>query len=99
MAKELVQQSTSPSGGMNQDDSMIAPSVGTEGISNYYQSGDYKYALNARIGSSRGDTFGDLESIISTLKVEDYNAYSSLVSIPMVTSSKWSNLGLFVKLS
>jgi len=65
----------SPTGGMNQDDSIITPTVDSAGR-NAFGLGDYKYALNSRIGSSRSDNFGDLEILKGTVEVTDYNVRS-----------------------
>jgi hypothetical protein len=64
-----------PFGGMNQDDSIITPAKDAAG-KNMFEVGDYRYALNARIGSSRNDNFGDLENIRDTVEVTDYYAYN-----------------------
>jgi hypothetical protein len=61
----------SPQGGMNQDDSLVTPAKDAAGRS-LFEVGDYRYALNARIGSSRGDHFGDLENIRSTSEVTPF---------------------------
>lgn len=60
-----------PLGGANQDDSIINPSVDAAGNS-LFRNGDYRYALNARIGSSRGDNFNDVENIRDTLGLTAY---------------------------
>lgn len=69
----LEPQTRTPFGGMNQDDSMITPAVDAAG-KNMFEVGDYRYALNARIGSSHSDHFGDLENIRDTVEVTDYYA-------------------------
>jgi len=61
----------SPQGGMNQDDSLVTPAKDAAGKS-LFEVGDYRYALNARIGSSRNDHFGDLETIRATMEVTSY---------------------------
>lgn len=61
----------SPSGGMNQDDSMITPTKDMAG-KNAFQFGDYKYAANMRIGSSRKDNFNGAEVIKDTLEKTSY---------------------------
>lgn len=62
-----------PSGGINQDDSIITPTSPTQaGVKSAFALGDYKYALNARIGSSRHDNYGDVENIKGTVEVTDY---------------------------
>jgi hypothetical protein len=60
-----------PAGGMNQDDSLISPSANNAG-KNAFQTGDYRYAANVRIGSSRNGNFGDVEDILSTVQVTGY---------------------------
>jgi len=55
-----------PLGGMNQDDSLFVPPAGSGGISPFEQ-GDYRYALNARIGSSIEDNASSVENFPSTL--------------------------------
>jgi len=69
---DVIQNTVTPSGGMNQDDSLITPSPDSEGSASLFQDGDYRYALNLRIGSSRGDSFGDAEIILDTLEVTNY---------------------------
>lgn len=69
----LEPQIRTPFGGMNQDDSLITPSKDSAG-KNAFEIGDYRYALNARIGSSRSDNFGDLENIRDTVEVTTYYA-------------------------
>lgn len=64
-------QVRTPSGGMNQDDSLITPSMDNAGR-NAFETGDYRYALNARIGSSKSDNFGDLENMLGTVRVENF---------------------------
>lgn len=64
-------QIITPSGGMNQDDSIVTPSRDAAGHSSF-EGGDYRYALNARIGSSRDDDFGDLEILRDTVEVTSY---------------------------
>jgi hypothetical protein len=88
-------QTRTPSGGMNQDDSLITPSKDMAG-KNAFEVGDYRYALNARIGSSRGDSFGDLENIKGTVEVTDYNVYGSLVTNPEFTAtiSPWLQISV-----
>lgn len=67
----MATQVFTPSGGMNQDDSMITPTPNMAGR-NAFELGDYKYALNARIGSSRSDNAGDVETIKGTVEVTSY---------------------------
>lgn len=61
----------SPLGGMNQDDSLFVPPPGSGGISPFEQ-GDYRYALNARIGSSIEDNTSSVENFPSTLLINNY---------------------------
>jgi hypothetical protein len=82
MADQNEQSMFTPSGGMNQDDSIITPAPGSESGNSLFQVGDYKYALNMRIGSSRFDSFGDGEHIKDTSEVTDYITYGSLVTNP-----------------
>lgn len=88
------EQVRTPAGGMNQDDSLVTPSKDNAGRS-AFETGDYRYALNARIGSSHSDSFGDLENIRGTVEVTDYNVYNSLVSNPDFTAglSPWLQTG------
>jgi hypothetical protein len=65
----------SPQGGMNQDDSIVSPTRDAAGR-NIFGLGDYKYALNSRIGSSRSDNFGDLENLKGTVEVTNYRVRS-----------------------
>ena len=67
-----------PAGGANQDDSLITPSKGTDGRS-LFRLGDYRYARNGRIGSSREGNFDDFETIRSTLEVTDYYTNSQIL--------------------
>ena len=66
---------------MNQDDSLVTPSKDSAG-KNMFEAGDYRYALNARIGSSRSDHFGDLENIRDTVEVTEYYAAQNLFTNP-----------------
>lgn len=83
-----------PAGGMNQDDSIVTPSPESESGMSLFQTGDYRYALNARIGSSRYDSFGDVENIKDSVDVTDFYAYKSLVTNPDFTGSltPWQEL-------
>jgi hypothetical protein len=74
MAEKLIPSEFTPSGGMNQDSSITTPEPGLEGQVSLFQHGDYRYALNMRIGSSRDDSMGDGEAIKSTRKVDKYYA-------------------------
>jgi len=58
-------------GGINQDDSAFVPPAGSGGVSPFEQ-GDYRYALNCRIGSSIEDNSSSVENITSTLLVDNY---------------------------
>ena len=87
MAEQIIQLQFTPSGGMNQDDSIVTPAPDSESGKSLFQLGDYRYALNARIGSSRYDSFGDLENIKDTAEVETYYLYKSLVTNPEFTGS------------
>lgn len=55
------------SGGMNLDDSLIAHS----GANSIYEAGDYRWALNCRIGSSSDDNRGAAENIRGTVEITD----------------------------
>lgn len=76
MAKIPRQQLFAPVGGMNQDDSIIAPTPKYAGR-NAFSEGDYKYLLNARVGSSNSDNFGDVETIKGTVEVTTYMVRSA----------------------
>jgi hypothetical protein len=80
-----------PLGGMNQDDALITPSFNNAGDSLFTQ-GDYRYALNARIGSSHNGNAQDVENILGTLKVTDYYASNQLFSNPgfALSLNPWS---------
>src|SRR5690606_1401746 len=54
-----------------QDDSLFVPPPGSGGISPFEQ-GDYRYALNARIGSSIEDNSSSVENFPSTLLIDNY---------------------------
>lgn len=84
-----------PQGGMNQDDSMITPTTDSAG-KNAFELGDYKYALNARIGSSRSDNFGDLENIKGTTEVTDYYVRAQIANNSNFSGglTGWSQTGL-----
>lgn len=60
-----------PLGGLNQDDSLFVPPPGSGGISPF-EAGDYRYALNARIGSSIEDNDSSVENFPSTLAITNY---------------------------
>lgn len=63
---------------MNQDDSIITPGQDAAG-KNLFEVGDYRYAANARIGSSRTDNFGDLENIRDRVEVDNYYALQQIL--------------------
>lgn len=79
-------QEFAPVGNMNQDDSIINPTKNSAGR-NAFGLGDYKYALNARIGSSRSDNFNDLEILKGTAEVTNYRVRSQLFTNPTFTGS------------
>lgn len=66
--KEVV---ISLAGGINQDESVHNPPPENRGVSSY-ELGDYKYALNIRVGSSIEDNSGAGEYIASTLEIANY---------------------------
>lgn len=70
---EDLRSSFVPLGGMNTDDDLISIPRGNAGDS-FFGSGDYRYALNARIGSSRSDHFGAVENMPGTTEVTAYYA-------------------------
>jgi hypothetical protein len=70
-----------PIGGANQDDSLITPSPDAQGKS-MFEIGDYRYALNLRLGSSRDDNFGDAETPKSTLEITGYVGYDGNPTTP-----------------
>lgn len=76
-SKKNKTQLFSPAGGMNQDDSIVTPTPNYAGR-NAFGQGDYKYALNARIGSSRSENAGDLELIRGTVEITDYYVLGSI---------------------
>lgn len=79
-----------PLGGMNQDDSLYVPPPGSGGISPF-EGGDYRYALNARVGSSIEDNMASVENFVSTLEIDNYYIYSGgnwvLDTIPAGTNT------------
>lgn len=79
-------QLRTPQGGMNQDDSLITPSKNMAGR-NAFEVGDYRYALNARIGSSRSNNIGDLENIKDTTEVTDFSKVQGLFTNPSFDGS------------
>jgi hypothetical protein len=90
----MAAQIFTPAGGMNQDDSAITPTPNTAGR-NAFELGDYKYALNARIGSSKSDNFGDLEIMKGTTEVTTYFTRSAIFSNSGFDGSLagWSQIG------
>lgn len=82
-----------PIGNMNQDDSLITPQPKNAG-NNPFTQGDYRYALNLRLGSSRVDNFGDGEIIKDTVEVTDYRVKEQLFDNPSFTGSLagWSEI-------
>jgi hypothetical protein len=80
-----------PVGGMNQDDSVVSPTPNYAGH-NAFGQGDYRYALNSQIGSSKSDNFGDLEIIKGTTEVTGYKVRSQLFSNStfLVSLTGWS---------
>lgn len=79
MAEPIIQEFI-PRGGMNQDDSIVSPTPGLESAVSLFANGDYRYALNARIGSSRHDSFGDVENMRGTLEVTAYRVREQIMS-------------------
>jgi hypothetical protein len=71
MAEQIIYLS----GKLNQDDSLYTPIAGSGGI-NSFQQGDYRYALNVRIGSSIENNTGAVENLASTLVVENYYVWN-----------------------
>lgn len=61
----------SASGGLNQDDSLIAP----PNRQSLFEAGDYLYARNVRIGSSIENNTGAVENFPSTLEVTDFQTW------------------------
>lgn len=94
MADKNQQLLFTPAGGINQDDSIVTPAPGSESGRSLFELGDYRYALNARIGSSRYDSFGDVENIKDTVDVTTFYVYKSLVTNPDFTGSLASWLEL-----
>jgi hypothetical protein len=82
-----------PIGNMNQDDSLIVPQPNSAG-DNPFENGDYRYALNLRLGSSRNDNFGDGENIRDTVEVTGYRVKSQLMTNPSFSGSLagWSQV-------
>jgi len=76
MADEELLIPLYPAGGMNQDAGLLSPSKGSEGRSDFEALGDYRYALNARIGSTSGNNDGALENMWSTLEITEYQRWN-----------------------
>lgn len=79
---------------MNQDDSIVTPAPETGGRTPF-ELGDYRYALNLKIGSSRGSNFNDGETIKDTVEVTDYMGLSLLAENPNFTDglTNWAQTG------
>lgn len=75
-----------PAGGMNQDDSIVTPSKDAAGRS-LFGLGDYRYANNMRIGSSRTDNFGDGENLKDSEEVTAYKVKSQVMDNPEFAGS------------
>lgn len=89
------EQQSRVAGGINLDDSLIAPPPGQRDSA--FLLGDYRYALNGRIGSSREGNTGAFENIRGTLKITDIytwngSAYVSGGSMPAGTNK---NVGFY----
>lgn len=72
MAEKNKQSVFVPFGSLNQDDSIVTPIPTPAGIKSPFELGDYRYALNARIGSSKSNNFGDIENLKGTDQVTTY---------------------------
>lgn len=77
MAKSPRQALFAPVGGMNQDDSIITPTIGYAGKNTFLQ-GDYKYLRNARAHNNDSDNVGDVEVLRSTSAITKYLGLVSL---------------------
>jgi len=64
-----------PGGGMNQDDSVLNYPKDNAGASTFEQ-GDYRYALNVRVGTTANDNYGALTNILSTSEITDVQVYN-----------------------
>lgn len=89
------EQQSRVAGGINLDDSLIAAPPGQRDSA--FLLGDYRYALNGRIGSSREGNTGAFENIRGTLKITDIytwngSAYVSGGSMPAGTNK---NVGFY----
>lgn len=84
-----------PIGGMNTDDSIITPAKDAAGKS-LFELGDYRYANNLRIGSSKSDNFGDAENLKGTAEVTAYRVKNQLMVNPEFSGSiaGWSVIDL-----
>lgn len=71
MADNPIEVYLAASGGLNTEDSPLNASNNNAGHS-LYESGDYLYALNARIGNSFGVNAGAVENIPSTLLISSF---------------------------
>lgn len=71
MADKDLQIILTPLGGANQDDSALAVTPGEGGLSAFTQ-GDYRYALNMRIGATFKNNDGSGENLPSTLPITNY---------------------------
>lgn len=71
---------------MNQDDSLINPSANNAGKS-LFGAGDYRYALNGKIGTSRTNNYNDFEIIRSMVEVTEYHTRSQVFVNPDFSSS------------
>lgn len=81
---------------MNQDDSIVTPTKDYAG-KNAFAVGDYKYAANLRIGSSRKDNCNDGENIKDTLLKDTYWARAVVNTNPGFTAGAltgWSQLSV-----
>ena len=79
------EQQHSVAGGLNLDDSLIAPAPGQK--ESLFQLGDYRYALNGRIGSSSKGDIGAFENIVGTRKISTVYYPAAGYSIEKITSS------------
>lgn len=64
-----------PGGGMNQDDSVLNFPKDNAGASTFEQ-GDYRYALNVRVGTTANDNYGALTNIRSTSEITAVQVYN-----------------------
>lgn len=106
MATNPRQQIFAAIGGMNQDDSIIAPTRQYAGR-NAFAEGDYKYLLNARVGNSKSGNDGDVETIKGTTEITSYKGKVQLFTNPDfvgtldpwqtidVNTGEWTTLSIF----